>query len=146
MQPSLLPLLLGGETTSSATVTIEHNIVFGRIELCPSVKGVIVMRRFIYMNEDNDIMWRKMQTRDGTVINDATVSVAIKSSAGTSIATASLDYVTGSDGNYEGTIPSTDVDTLVEGSTYYVELTAVSGNYNGFRRVDVRAAYHEEVP
>ena len=91
MKPGLIPLLLGGaEQDTAIAADVTHEILLGRVVLSPSVQGLVIVRRFIYMNEDNDMAWHKMQARNGTIINDATVSVALKSSSGASVAATSL--------------------------------------------------------
>jgi hypothetical protein len=59
------------------------------------------------------------------------------------IANIALSYVTSSNGLYRGTITKAQAATLIEGTKYYVEMTAVvSGFEDGFRRFEVRARYH----
>jgi hypothetical protein len=61
-------------------------------------------------------------------VNDATVVMTMKDSAGAAVSGASglsLTYVTGSNGLYQGTLPYTL--TLTAGEDYTVEITGTSG-------------------
>ena len=67
----------------------------------------------IYIDEDNVIQWDGMaDSTDSTYINDATATYAIKTLGGTSKATGSLAYVSGSDGKYQGTLDKADACLL----------------------------------
>lgn len=60
-------------------------------------------------------------------INDATVTFTLKSGsyAGSTIASGTLSYVAGSNGKYRGVIE--DDVALIDGTTYYEEVTADCG-------------------
>lgn len=98
----------------------------------------------IYINEDNQVTWDAMKlASSGEFVNDATVTYALKDNAGTGVSggTGTLDYVSGSDGNYSAIIDKTVTTLLSEGAAYYLELTATSGSADGFRRIRYVATY-----
>lgn len=95
------------------------------------------------VGSDNLLRWDEMTlASSGAYVNDATVTWALKTAAGVSIATGSLTYVDASNGRYDGVCESTV--ELTAGQTYYLEITAVSGGANGFRRIECFAAYQDE--
>lgn len=61
-----------------------------------------------------------------TYINDATITYAVKDSAGATVSggTGTLSYVTGSNGDYKGTIPDSVTSLLTENALYDVVITA----------------------
>lgn len=59
-------------------------------------------------------------------LNDATVAGAILNSAGSTVATFSLSYISGTNGNYRGTITAAVSATLTAGTTYTLQVTATS--------------------
>jgi hypothetical protein len=94
------------------------------------------------ISADNTVEWDGMTDPAGAFLNAATVTCEVKDESGSIIATGiTLAYVSASDGIYRGTIPSTT--SLTEKQTYYVEVTAVEGTDNGFRRIKERAEYRE---
>ena len=104
----------------------------------------------IYINEGNTLVWEglsdenKPHSDPTRWINDATITAQIKDKTGVIvISNITLAYVAGSNGVYRGTITKAQAATLIEGTKYYVELTAVvSGFEDGFRRFEARARYH----
>lgn len=65
---------------------------------------------------------------NGSYVNDATVTMTLKTSAGATVSGASalvLTYVTGSNGKYQGTLPYTL--SLTNGETYTLEITGITG-------------------
>jgi len=98
----------------------------------------------IYIDEDNVIQWDGMaDSTDSSYINDATATYEIKTLGGTSKATGSLAYVSGSDGKYQGTLDKADAAELVAGTEYVLEITAASSGRDGFRRIPFVARYHQ---
>ena len=92
------------------------------------------------ISSDNTVEWDGMTDPTGAYLNAATVTCQVKDSADSTTATGiTLTYVAGSNGKYRGTIPSTT--SLTEEATYYVEVTAVEGSNNGFRRTREIAKY-----
>jgi hypothetical protein len=76
-------------------------------------------------------------------VNDATVTFTLVDSDGSNVAGAinvAMPYVAGSNGRYQGTLDST-VNLGSPGDEFDLEITAVSGALNGFRKVRCRADY-----
>jgi len=99
----------------------------------------------LFVNSDNLIRWDGMTLAStGVYVNDATVTYAIKTAAGAAVpgASGSLTYVTSRNGRYDGVCESSV--TLIADRTYYLEVTAVAGGANGFRRVECVAAYQDD--
>lgn len=98
----------------------------------------------VHVGEDNLIEWDKLTlASNASYVNNATVTFALKSEAGATLATGSLSYVAGSNGKYQGTLDRAAV-ALVAGTLYYLELTATRGADDGFRRIRSLARYHAE--
>lgn len=78
-------------------------------------------------------------------LNAATVTVTLKAKDGTEVAgetwPLTLSYVAASDGNYIGNL--SDELELTAGRTYFVEITAVSGEWKGFWRFPRAAEYRQ---
>lgn len=80
---------------------------------------------------------------DGDFINDATVTVTIKDSAGATVSgqswPVSMNYVSASDGDYLGVIPHTT--QLLSGRNYTAEIEVNAGvNRIGFWAYEFKAA------
>ncbi len=94
----------------------------------------------IYLSNDNLVEWSFMdQASDGSYVNDATVTMTLKL-AGSPVSGATavaLTYVSGSNGRYQGVIPSSV--SLTAGGNYTLEITAVSGTKDGFVTLDIDA-------
>lgn len=94
----------------------------------------------IYMNADTEIIWDKMtDEKDGTYINDATVTYTVSSTpyptvTAVSNGTGSLSYVAASNGKYVGAVAHNA--SLTRDQTYYLQLTATSQNRYGFREIE----------
>lgn len=103
----------------------------------------------IYLNEDRVLVWLGASYTDatGTVqyLNSATITYAIKTVGGATVAggTGTLDYVSGTNGNYRGVVESTvTADTVLsEGTQYNVWITLSQAPYDGFRKLVCRAEY-----
>lgn len=95
------------------------------------------------VNSDNLIEWDAMvDVYDDTFVNDATVTFTLRDTDGDAVDGAesiAMPYVGNSDGKYNGTLQSTVV--LVDGDTYFLEVSAASGSLVGFRRCQVVAQY-----
>jgi len=97
-----------------------------------------------YKNNDNLIRWDGVaRASDGTYVNDATVTYVLKDSDEVILATGTLPYVAGSNRRYQGVVDRTvalgDIDDVL-----WLELTAVSGTLDGFRRIQCRVVYRKE--
>lgn len=96
----------------------------------------------LYVASDNLICWDEMRrASDGQYVNDATVTFVLKDTAGTTIASGSLAY-TLNEGRYDGILSSTVA--LTRGETYYLEVTAVSGDADAFRRIECVAMHQDD--
>lgn len=97
----------------------------------------------IYMGSSNVVRWDLMRRyTDDAYVSTATVTCTLKDAAGDALSGAenvSMPYVAGSSGRYEGVLPSTVA--LVLDTTYFLEITAISGGYTALRRVPVIAQY-----
>jgi multidrug efflux pump subunit AcrB len=82
----------------------------------------------------------------GGYVNTATVTMTLYNSAGTAVTGASnlpLSYVTGTDGRYEGTLPSTL--SLTPGASYLLVVTIdPGGGQPTQRRIACRAEYDDQ--
>jgi hypothetical protein len=101
----------------------------------------------LHIGEDNLIRWDGMElaSTPGSYVISGTVTFALKSKAGVSLATGSLSNVSGFNGRWQGTIASTDLTSaiLIENETYILEVTASNGSgADGFRRLELTAVYH----
>lgn len=102
----------------------------------------------LYIGVDTVVTYGGMQNPiTAAYVNDATVTCTIKDLAGNAVTPTgfswpvTLSYVTSSDGIYRGTI---DQDIAVSaGVSYWLEITAVSGTLEDFRRVPLIADYRE---
>ncbi len=95
------------------------------------------------VNSDNLIEWDAMvDVYDETFVNDATVTFTLRDTDGNAVDGAeaiAMPYVGNSDGKYNGTLQSTVA--LIDGNTYFLEVSAASGDLVGFRRCQVIAQY-----
>jgi hypothetical protein len=95
------------------------------------------------VNADTNLRWTGMALEDsGAPVNNATVTFALKDKTGATVATGSLAYVASSSGDYLGVLPSTTPLTLKQ--TYWLYLTAVSGQADGYRECECIAGYQDE--
>ena len=99
----------------------------------------------LYVGSDNRIELTGLRDPDDdSYVNDATVTALLKDDTDTTTVTSSsitLDYVAASNGNYRGSIPSTV--TLVDGTSYYVRITASSSGRDVLIRKLCKAEYYE---
>ena len=70
----------------------------------------------------------------GEYVNDADVTANLTDTGGTSLGTFTLDYVSGSSGDYRGTLAASVAADLTACANYIVEITATSGDSIEFRR------------
>ncbi len=78
----------------------------------------------------------------GAYVNNATVTFTLKDANGSvvsSLSGQSMAYVAGSNGRYEGTVPSTAALTL--NALYTIEITALGAGYTLFRKLSCVAKY-----
>jgi len=99
----------------------------------------------IYVGSDNRIELTGLRDPDDdSYVNDATVTALLKDSTDTSTISGSsitLTYVTGSDGDYRGSIPSSV--SLTAGTAYYARITATSSGRDVLIRKSCSAQYYE---
>ena len=77
----------------------------------------------------------------GDYINDASVTASVLDCDGEAIISIPLDYISDSDGNYQGVIIPGDSEDLEDGLTYTVTVEAVSSYGTLLLRNVVLAAY-----
>lgn len=95
----------------------------------------------LFIGSDMDVEYTGAQNRDGDFLNSGTCTWQLFTAAGVSVATGTLTYDTGSDGDYYGVIESTVTATLTADAAYYTFITFVQGAYNDSRKINSRAAY-----
>lgn len=99
----------------------------------------------VYVSSDNLVTLDELTDPiDDSFVNDATCTAKLTTdAAGASTVSGSsitLTYVTGSDGKYQGAMPSTV--SLTAGTTYYLFVTAESGTQNITLRQVAPAGYY----
>jgi hypothetical protein len=99
----------------------------------------------IYVGSDNRIELTGLRDPDDdSYVNDATVTALLKDSADANTISGSsitLTYVTGSDGNYRGSMPNTV--SLTDGTSYYVHVSASSSGRDVLVRKLCKAEYYQ---
>lgn len=99
----------------------------------------------LYIGSDNRVRWDRLRdNRTDEYINDATVTVTIKTDADVVIAgltDVAMPYVAASNGRYQGLLPYASTALLTYGERYFVEVTADRGSYRDFRRFQAIARY-----
>lgn len=96
----------------------------------------------IFVNSDNLFRLDGLAfATNGSPCNDATVTYALKDLAGVTVASGAMPYIPASSGRYEGIAESTTV--LARGETYFIEVTAISGEANGFWRDECVAEFND---
>jgi hypothetical protein len=99
------------------------------------------------INEDNLFRWDNARhASDGTPVDTGSGSWEVKDDADPQavVASGALAHVTGSVGRWQGAMDKADAANLVEGKTYYVELTLSDGaGADGFRRITCTAVYND---
>lgn len=87
------------------------------------------MARVAFISNDNLVTITGLRRADaGAYLNDATVTFTVtdtEDAAVSGVATITMSYVSGSNGNYRGTLP--DEASLVEGTNYIIKITTDGG-------------------
>lgn len=92
----------------------------------------------IYIGCDHRLSYTRARS-DGSYLNTGTCTYVLTAEAGgASIASGTLSYVTGSNGDYVATVDGGDLDGLTEDATYkaVITFTTVAGHD------DVRTVYY----
>lgn len=102
----------------------------------------------LYIGVDTVVTYGGMQNPiTAAYINDGTVTCRIVDLSGTAVTPTgftwpvTLNYVSASDGIYRGTIDKSIA--ISAGLSYFLEITAVGGTLDDFRRLPLTAAYRE---
>ena len=105
----------------------------------------------IYLTSDNRMKVTGLHdpayasTHASYYVNDATVTATLYQSDGTTAVSGAtsitLSYLTSTDGNYAGSWPSTV--TIVDQSTYYVNITISRSGQDTLIRKQCKAQYYE---
>lgn len=93
----------------------------------------------LYRMNDNIVTWDFMEDSLGNFINNATVTMTLNDADGdavTGVENLPMAYVTGSNGRYQGAISSNI--GLTVGAAYTLEITAYSGDADGYRTLTVQ--------
>ena len=97
-----------------------------------------------FQSNDNLIRWDGMtRASDGAFVNDATVTWSLKDSDGVELDSGTLTYVSGSNGRYQG-VQQSSVNIGSKDDVVFLEVTAVSGTLDGFRRVQGVVLFRKE--
>ena len=98
----------------------------------------------LYVNADNIIRLSGL-TAAGEPANAAEVEYSLLDEAGVEVADGTLEYVPATDGDYQGTLPATEDDEYIlqAGATYFLEVTAESGESHGFWRTECTAQFND---
>jgi len=96
--------------------------------------------RVIFINSTNSYKFSGITNKlTGEVVNDLTGSIAVKDLLATTLHTGSVDYVSGSDGDYRVIIPVSVTEDLIEGTEYILEFTLNWGSHQTFIKTKVLA-------
>jgi len=96
----------------------------------------------IDLSSSTIIEWSNMTSNaDGSYVNDAIVTGALKDSSSITLGTFSLTYVTGSNGKYQGYITPAMISAVSPCDELTIELTATSGGATSFRTFTEVANY-----
>lgn len=134
----------------TATVEVESELT-ATLGIDPEITATLTVNRDenmglanLYVNADNVIQLTGLSADGGTTyVNNATVTFSVTTSAGTAVTGASgtLTYQSASNGNYEGSFPSTV--SLTEGGRYNLNITVDADEADGFIRKPCVGAYYE---
>lgn len=99
-------------------------------------------KQYLYVNNDNDVIFGGVQDADGNFVSNASVSMTLVNPASPLVnllgSPVTLNYVTGSNGRYRGVIQSTVA--IVAGVTYDLVITAtVAGDADTSIRIPAEA-------
>jgi hypothetical protein len=87
---------------------------------------------FWAVGSDNDVIIDGLKVEEtGLYVNNATVTGILQNGSGATVASFTLEYQTGSDGRYVGTVPASTV--LTAGTTYTAVVTCEASG--GAKRV-----------
>lgn len=97
-----------------------------------------------YISSDNTVQLDEFYDPLGAAyLNAATVTVTVKDISGDSVTGISwpitMDYVAASNGKYRGTVDK--AISVVDGATYFAEITAAEGTIDKFFRIQLLAQY-----
>jgi hypothetical protein len=99
-----------------------------------------VANDLIGIGSDQPVEWCLVD-EDGNLVLDATVTGAFKNANDNILDTFSLDLVDSNTAKYRGYIANGVTSTLNQYSEYFVELTAVAGALQEFRRISLISDY-----
>lgn len=96
----------------------------GLTSILPRYKGNIEME--LFLGQQNLVLLEGLKSAllGGAGLSTATTTVALVTLSGTTLANATLAYVSGTVGRYEGTLPV--VSSLVEGTEYLAHIKVLS--------------------
>jgi len=95
----------------------------------------------LYCGADMDVSYTGAAlAQDGTPLNAGNCTYTLEDAEGTLLDSGSLEYVSGSSGNYLGVIQSEVTQTLVVDELYILTITFVLGDYDDLRVIPLRAA------
>lgn len=160
--PSSVSAKLGRQSLVGlfATVSVDGlriNLT-GLVTCSPALTGVVTIKpsinrenpmsvsqlkkQYLYVGNDNEVMFGGVQDADGNFVSNATVSMTLADPASPTVnllgSAVTLSYVTGSNGRYRGVIQSTVA--LVAGVTYDLVITAtVAGDADTSIRISAEA-------
>jgi hypothetical protein len=102
--------------------------------------GARLANDLIGIGSDQPIEWC-LTDEDGNLVLDATITGAFKDSSGVLLDTFTLDLVNSTTAEYRGYIANGVTSGLNQYDEYFVELTAVAGELQEFRRISIIADY-----
>lgn len=96
------------------------------------------------IGEDVLVEWRAAKnSATDEFVNDATMRFTLKDAADADVSGAvnlTMDYVAGSDGIYQGTLPASVTSGLTEGATYWV-VPETTSTPTGKRKIRCKAVH-----
>lgn len=96
----------------------------------------------IYIGADHNVSYTGARNAlTGAYFNAGTCAWTLADSTGATVATGSLAYQSGTNGNYYGTIDAAVTETLEQDAPYTVTITFSQAGYDDERVLNVRAAY-----
>ena len=122
----------GGEVEATASLTF-------RVSATASLQG---SSKVLAINADNYLRYYGAQDSEtGDYLNSGTCTYSLREEDGTELATGTLSYVSGSNGNYRGILDSADTAGLTDGERYVIVIIFDQDNYEDERRLYHRAGY-----
>jgi hypothetical protein len=96
----------------------------------------------VYVSNDNLLqVLGLMDEAEGNFLNDATVTAVVTDSSGNTLTSLSLDYIIGSQGDYQGTLLASI--SWVALQSYTVTVTATRGGITAVWEIPVIATHRE---